>query len=552
MPQVLQAILSKDPEPIRRRAPETPAALAAVAERALSKSPAARFRDAGDMGRALARAGETLTGETLAGAANDDADRTMLSGSGATVVVGMPGQPVAGANALDVGLAREAQRQRHDAPGTVRPERTVASGLETEVPSRARGVLIGAAALAVVAAAGAVLWLQLRPGSAQPPGGVTQETVGILTEALLTSKIELARADLDNRDYPAAAAHAREALAIDAANPEARAVLESAEDARRQLDTAAAEAAAAVERSDWTRASEALARVMALDPRHPVAEGLSGQLNRFFRGQAEESRSQATQARTGAEDGQSTGEPDFRRASSLSIEADGLFRERQYAVAARKYLEARDAYETAQRAALTRRAIASPAPPRATPAAPSPTPTLAQAPPAPSGATAPVPMAPAPGADPTPGPALAAAASVPTAALTASPSRDLQETAAVQRVIDEYVRAIETKDLALFRALMPELTSDQEKSLRDIVRRHQGAARRAVEFRRPGRGKPSDRACVPPGHRQRPSDEAGPADVPAGASGQHLADPLVRLRALERVVDPHHGRDVVLQSSVAE
>ena len=37
----------------------------------------------------------------------------------------------------------------------------------------------------------------------------------------------------------------------------------------------------------------------------------------------------------------------------------------------------------------------------------------------------------------------------------------------MQRVIDDYVRAIETRDLALFRALMPDLTSDQEKTLRD-------------------------------------------------------------------------------------
>ena len=472
--QVLQAILEKEPEPLRRRAPDTPPALAAVTERALAKSPSGRFKDAGEMGQALAQARESLAGETLAAPStlDEDAERTVLSGAGATVMTQTPGRAghsVAGANALDVGRAGDSHRKRDDAPGTVRPERTVASGPETEVPSRSRRLLIGGVVLAVAAAAAVGFWIVSRPGPALVPGDAAQETVGILTEALLTSKVELARADLDNRDYRAAADHAREALAIDAGNPEALDVLERAESAGKQLEAAAAEATAAFGRGDPSRASEALGRVLALDPRHPVADELSGELNRFFRGQAEESRGQAARARTGAEGGHATGEANFRRAFALTGEADGLFGRGQYAVAAQKYLESRDAFEAAVRAAETRRAIASPPPSRATPGVPSPSPTaVVQAPLVPPSATAPVPAVPLPAAISTPVPSPAAATTVPSPSPSAAlPSRELQDTAAVQRVIDDYVRAIETRDLALFRALMPDLTSDQEKTLRD-------------------------------------------------------------------------------------
>ena len=65
--EVLQAIVKKEPEPLRRRVPDVPAALVPVVERALAKSPDRRFQDAGEMGQALGRARDSLAGETLAG-----------------------------------------------------------------------------------------------------------------------------------------------------------------------------------------------------------------------------------------------------------------------------------------------------------------------------------------------------------------------------------------------------------------------------------------------------------------------------------------------------
>jgi hypothetical protein len=39
--------------------------------------------------------------------------------------------------------------------------------------------------------------------------------------------------------------------------------------------------------------------------------------------------------------------------------------------------------------------------------------------------------------------------------------------AAVRRTLGDYARALETRDLDLFKAVMPGLTADQEKSLRE-------------------------------------------------------------------------------------
>jgi len=55
-PSILFAILSKEPTPLRERAPELPVSIDAVLERALAKDPARRFRKASELVDALGRA----------------------------------------------------------------------------------------------------------------------------------------------------------------------------------------------------------------------------------------------------------------------------------------------------------------------------------------------------------------------------------------------------------------------------------------------------------------------------------------------------------------
>ncbi len=486
--RVLQNIVEKEPEPLRRRAPAVPAALVPVIERALAKSPDRRFKDAGELGLALARARDSLAGETLAGPRpGDDAERTLLAEAGATMVLEgapHPGRSVAGANALDLDPA--GGRRRHET--TVRPDLTVAGGPETEVPARSRGLLVGAILLVAATLAGVGLWVRSRSAPATPPGQVADETVGILTETLLMSKVELARADLDNRDYPAAAAHAREALAIDAGYVDAREILQRAEAAQKELTAAADDAVAAFERGDTERASSALGRVLALDPRHPVADKLSGELNRFFRGQAEDARGQAHNARAAAEAAKASGEADFRRAAGLLTSADDLTGREQYAVAAQKYLESRNAFEVARTSAEARKAASLPSPSpsilaRVTPTAP-PTvaPTVPTAPPAPATTSTPLPATTVAALVPTPSPS---------AALPAAPVVDARM-AEIERLLSGYERAYETLDVSALGSVM-DLGADQEKRMREAFKAFKSydveMSGQSVEFDGDGRAK---------------------------------------------------------------
>ena len=313
-----------------------------------------------------------------------------------------------------------------------------------------------------------VLWVRSRAvAPAAPTAQVAREQVGVLTEALVTSQLELARADLANRDYAAAARRAEDALKLDATSAEAREVLGQARDAQGRLDAAAAEARAAFARKNAAAASEALGRVMALDPRHPVVAELSGELNRHFRKQAEDGRRQAEKARSGAEQARAASLAAFADGRRLSTDAEASFRREEFTVAAQKFQESQMAYERAQReseearAAAARRAAAPPSvAPGAVPAStPLPTPTIAAALPTAAPTVAPT-------AVPQPSPSVIPVPPTAPPAVRAEGGAD----GAVRRVIAEYGRAIGSQDLALFRSLKPDLSADEEKRLREAFK----------------------------------------------------------------------------------
>jgi hypothetical protein len=205
--------------------------------------------------------------------------------------------------------------------------------------------------------------------------------------------------------------------------------------------------------------------VLALDPRHPVADKLSGELNRFFRGQAEDARGQAHNARAAAEAARASGEADFRRAAALLTSADDLTGREQYAVAAQKYLESRNAFEVARTSAEARKAASLPSPSpsilaRVTPTAP-PTvaPTVPTAPPAPATTSTPLPAPTVAALVPTPSPS---------AALPAAPVLDARM-AEIERLLSGYERAYETLDVSALGSVM-DLGADQEKRMREAFK----------------------------------------------------------------------------------
>jgi len=475
---VLFQILEQEPEPMRKWEPEVPPSAVALVEKALAKDPARRYADAGEMARALGELRETMEGDTLAGAGATE--RTMFQGADATLIEPSAAVQASIRGATALTLARSpAPAGRSHLPRTVRPDPTM-SGQAAGSVEGSRAWLWGgvAAGVVVVAAAGAFFWMRSRATATAPPQAeIEQQQLGILTEALVTSQVELARADLANHDYAAAAQRAEEVLKRQKENIEAKEILKGARQAQGQLEAGAAEARAAFfERKDATAAADALSRVIALDPRHPVVGELSGELNRSFKGQADDSRNQTEAARTAAEQVRASAQASFGEARQLFAAADTSYKREEYTVAAQKYQQARIAFERARRESEEDRAAAAAAAARPSPSARPPASLAAPSPAASPSQAAASPLAPtaAPVSSPTPSPTIAAmltpaptvAPSVsPYSSLTASATAGESAEAAVRRVLENYKRALESRDIALYRSLKPDLSANEEKAL---------------------------------------------------------------------------------------
>jgi hypothetical protein len=469
-------IAERAPEPLGKWAPDVPAALVSVVERALAKDPAHRFADAGEMGRALATARDVIEGETVARVGPDEADRTTMQGADATVVEAGagPSHHVRGATALTLARAAAPAAGRTHLHRTVRPDPTEVGAEATEPPPAAgasRAVVLGGAAVLVVAVAAGAVWLRSRSPAPAAASSAAPDQAGLMTDVFVTNQVELARADLADRDYASATRRAEEALKLSPASADAREVLERARQAGRRVEEAVARARGAFGRGDTAAASEALGEVMTLAPRHPVVAELSAALREHLRPQAEEARQASVGARRTADQAGAASSPAYRRGGQLAAEADGLLRRQDYAGAAQKYLEARGAFERSQRDAELARAVAargappSPAAAAASAAVPGPAATLP--PPVLAPTSTPLP-APTTTALPTAPPAAAPVPS-PSASVTAAPRAEATDVA-VRQVISAYGRAIETQDLALFRALKPDLTAEEERRLREAFK----------------------------------------------------------------------------------
>ncbi len=331
-------------------------------------------------------------------------------------------------------------------------------------PSRARVYLGAGAALLLILGGGLWLWLGRAQGPASPPSNIREEQVGALTGLLATSQVELAQESLKDKDYSRAVSFAGQALKLEPQNAEAKQILDKVSALLKEVDEAASQARAAVQEGDTATASRALARVLAIDPNHPVAGELSAKLNRYFRGQAEEARKKLEEARLAAERGKAGTLAPFAEAAAAAREAERLFTGAEFAVATRKFLEGRDGFARALRLAEAQQAAARTPPTTvASASARSPLPlpfTLPTAAPIPTAATAT-----AASIAPSAQPSLAIPPRPTTTALGAA-----AEEATVRKTVDEYARAIQARDIELFRAVKPNLSADEEKRLRAIFK----------------------------------------------------------------------------------
>ncbi len=294
-----------------------------------------------------------------------------------------------------------------------------------------------------------------------PPAEVAVEQERILRETLIAGKVELAEGQLENKSYADAITQADQILVADPGNAAAREIRSQAQAKLAELEVAAKDARAAFQAGDSDLASQKLTRVMAIDPSHPVVGELSAALDRQFRGQVEEARLAARKTRGEAEKAKAQSYEGFTSADRGVAEGERLLQGSQFVQATQKFLEARDGFARARRAAEAAAAAALKAA-----AAPSASPSLAARPFASPGqapsASAPPPV--------TVLPSIAPPTSSPITATPAAPTAAAPNDAAIQKLLADYARAIETKDLGLFRSVKPGLSGDEEKGLREFFK----------------------------------------------------------------------------------
>ena len=472
MHTILYKVLEEEPEPVRNWVPGLPAPFVAFVERCLAKDPANRYPHAGEMRDALRKVREALaSGEyTLAAGADGTIADGNLDPSAPTVMApGTVMAPHAAERAATTGAAALALTPAATpAAETLKGNAKTLSGRSrtrmspppsaapaAEVDARSRWpVYVGGAAVVAVLAVGAVVALRGRitPAPTPPPADATTDQVGALKEALVGNQVELARVDLENKDYKGAIGRAQRALALDPSSAEARQVLDQATRTSAELEAVALEAKTAFDAGDTDHATRALARVLALDPRHPIAGELTAALNVHFRKQAEDARRMADEARREAEPFRSAAPEGFAQADRTVRDAAALLQRDEFAVATQKFLESRDGYERARRTAEAAARAAAAAAARAAAAAAVPTTLAARNVPPPVTLPPPVATLPAPTLPAVPTPVTAG------------------QEPAIRKVIADYGRAIEGKDIALYKAVKPNLTPDEEKRAQETFK----------------------------------------------------------------------------------
>jgi tetratricopeptide (TPR) repeat protein len=457
MHAVLFQVLQNEPESVRKWAPDVPGILVEVVEKCLAKDSAQRFADGGQLRDALSAVHRAIDGgradsATLAEEMPDGAQATMVERPKVARTGRGPGSSprltsVAGATALQRAPAANVDDQPTmvGSAGTVRGAATRSGGsrtvhAEAQEPASRAMLYVGLGAV-VLALGGGAGYYFLKPGPPPTPAPTPGNPSGALTQDLVATQLALAHRQLDDKDWTAATHQAELVLKLDPSNAEAERIREAARKGRAEIDKTAGEARAAFDAGRMDEASAALSRLLALDPTHPTATELSGKLNSRFQAEAEEARKEMRSAQAEAQRAGAANGSGFAEAAGLAREAEVFFGKGAFASAARQFLASKNAFARARR-----EVVLHPTPPPTTVPTTAPTP-----PPTPP----PTPTAAPPTPAPTPHPA--------TPPPTAAP---VDEEPAIRKVIADFGRAIESKNLTLYKSLRPNLSADDERRLK--------------------------------------------------------------------------------------
>jgi len=298
-------------------------------------------------------------------------------------------------------------------------------------------------ATALVAVASFWIWThaQKKPLDSQP--------LVAATDAFVRERLGQATASLESRDYRGALAYADEVLRATPDERDATRIRDAARLALKRFDEAIAKTGELLAAGNTAAANAALAEARAIDPGAPAVADLSARLA----GQARTSDSARHDA---AAPRVAPAPPPSRQVASAPAVPDS----RRPATAQPP---------TPSPPPATSPASQDAAPPRVA----SPVPETVAPPPA-----VPVPPAPARAAPPPEPSTPVVSAELPRAEApaarreeVASPVRGAEtDDDAIRRVVATYARAIETKDLALFRSVKPNLTPDEQRRIEDGFR----------------------------------------------------------------------------------
>jgi hypothetical protein len=304
------------------------------------------------------------------------------------------------------------------------------SAVRTAAPRRAlRTWGIAAAVVVSVIAAGSYLYWRASPPPVAPAAETQQAEPA--PDPAVTSALTLAAASLDARNFRAALAYAEQVLARDPENAEAIKIREEARRTLARLDAALADARRHLAARDLRSAQRAIDVARSIDAGAPGVSEVVLHLAELTR--ARQPQNEAPR--------RSTASPPTPRENPPAVQAPA--------------------------SPPPVRTVEIPPPATQLPAQPKPQQPPPPAATPPSSATPPVvppktAAAPSPSSDTTAGQRQDTAA----AAAAPEPDRSAQDRAAIERILATYARAIETKDVALYRSIKPNLSRDEEQRLR--------------------------------------------------------------------------------------
>ena len=427
---ILAAILNRAPVAPAVFNPDMPLRLQEVINNCLEKDRELRYQTAADLRADLKRVKRDLE-------------------SGRSGVMEATLGPLIGAT--DAGAAGATPRSGHAASRAT--EASGAAPAKTVSPVRLRRLLLGAATAVVVlgAATSYVLWPHAT--TSQTPSSPGTSTAAAMPATAVQSRLELAASSLKTRNYRAALAHAGEVLASAPGHPEATRIRDEAQSAVARFDRAVGEARRLDAAGDADGAARALDAARAIDPAGPGVAELSARLADEFKSLAEAAQRDLQRSRS------ATGGPTSVRTRDEPARSQG-----------RGDVTGSPSPSSAVSPSLPASIPRLETPPAPVQPPPAPPPVQPAAQPAAAAAQATT-LEPGAQTSKTPPPATPAPAERGERGLGASAAPPVEDDeAAIRRVVATYQRAIENKDLALFRSVKPNLSREEERRIEEGFR----------------------------------------------------------------------------------